>query len=92
VQFALNVTELPLTLPLSFCLPKECMDTAYFQPTMDKLTAMTNEMLALLKTKINFDNLYNMVEDSRIDTRLIRQLTAIVSNQTEVTLSPQIPT
>jgi hypothetical protein len=39
---------------------------------MDKLTAMADKALDLLKTKVNFDGLYDKVEDSRIDTRLIR--------------------
>jgi len=63
---------LPLKIPLSVCLPKECQDPIYFQPTMDKLTAMADKALDLLKTKVNFDGLYDKVEDSRIDTRLIR--------------------
>jgi len=84
VQFALNITNLPLNVPLSFCLPKQCDNTKFFKPTMDKLTAMLDEMLALLKTKVNFDTLYDKVSDSRIDTQLLRQFTALAYNDTTI--------
>ena len=58
---------------------------------MNKFEAMANAGLSLVKSKIDIDGLYSKVKDSDIDSLLMRQLTGIVSNKTELSMQAIVP-
>ena len=57
MQFLAGVSQLPLKLPVSFCLPKACDDKVYFESITKTLVDKGNNLLTTLKTEIDFDNL-----------------------------------
>lgn len=58
VQTYFNITNFPIVIPLSFCLPKECNDTAYFKNFTAKLEAMIGTALNMVKKRVDIDSLY----------------------------------
>lgn len=67
MQVVANLTDLPLHLPLSFCLPKECDSKHFFMDLVKKLEAKTNELLVPLKEKFNFNNMSEYVGVNHYD-------------------------
>ena len=91
-QIALNLTHVPLSVPLSFCLPKECNSEAEFADLMKTATTMGDGLLTDLKKTVNFDDLYSKVANDTLNTAILRQFTALVSNDTTFTLQARIAT
>lgn len=58
VQVSLNITNFPINIPASFCLPKQCNDSALFKGFQDKIESMANTLLLILRSKLNLDELY----------------------------------
>ena len=84
VQIAMNLTELPLKLPISLCLPKECATKLDFDHLVSVLEASTNSLLEKLKQNVDLDTLAYSVPNNTQDTTLARQFTAIISSKTQV--------
>jgi hypothetical protein len=61
-----------MNVPLSFCLPKECGHEAIFQPLMQKLTVMANNLFGKLHEKVDFDNLYYQIPNNTLDSQLLK--------------------
>ena len=95
VQFLGGLSELPLKLPLSFCLPKSCADKAHFLKIAETLEAKGNDVLAELKKDIDFDNLIDLVDAQPGEARgaplIAKQLTGLLSNTTQLKMSVLVP-
>jgi hypothetical protein len=87
---ALNLTHVPLNVPVSMCLPKECNSEAEFAGPMKQLTSMGDGALTTLKKQVDLDDLYSKVVNDTINTAILRQFTALVSNDTTITLQARI--
>lgn len=88
----LRLTQMPLGIPLSFCLPAECNRSSYFQPLLDKAASTVNKALNKLKETVNFDDLYAQLPATLFksskgqDQQLVSQFAGLVGNVTEVSL------
>ena len=91
VQFAMNLTHVPLVIPISLCLPKVCGDEALFKTLMDYGNKLAANALALAHQKIDFDRLYYSVPNGTIDTVLGKQLAGLVYNGTSLQLTAHVP-
>lgn len=61
VQFLGGITDVPIKLPLSFCLPKSCSSASDLQPLASKIQKSTNSALNGLKTGVDFNDLRALV-------------------------------
>ena len=78
----INITELPLKIPISLCLPAECGSESYWTAITDEFTSILNSAVINLKKTTDFDTLYAKVPNNTADTRLMRQLAGLVTNDT----------
>ena len=96
MEVVLHVTQMPMGIPLSFCLPPECNKSAYFQPLLDDAASTVNKALNKMKETVNFDDLYHELPSAFFksskgqDQQLVSQFTGLVGNVTEVTLTSHV--
>jgi hypothetical protein len=64
LQFTLNLTDVPLQIPTSLCLPKECGKAEYFAPLMEQANTVANNLLQVAQKHIDFDGLYSKVSNT----------------------------
>ena len=91
VQFNLGVSNVPLKLPLSFCLPKACGNNTNFDYMLKTLMRKTNNVLDFIKLYYNLDDLPYKIEQGWIDTNLKEQLAALINQRTTVVMSSVVP-
>ena len=92
VQFGINITHFPMNVPISVCLPAECANQSLYLNTTKKIQAMTNELLIEFKKKVDLDDLHNKIEPEFEDGPLLKQILALVTNDTFITLRAHVPT
>ena len=61
VQFNIRVTNLPLVIPMSACLPKSCGDKEIYKRLMAELQLKGNNLVELVKKLVNFDTLHGRI-------------------------------
>lgn len=61
VQFSIGMTNLPLIIPLSVCLPKSCGDGKVFLKLMATLQYKGNKIIDFLKTQVDFDHIRDSI-------------------------------
>ena len=71
VQISIGLTNLPLIIPLSVCLPKACGDGAVFLKLLATLQYKGNKILDFLKTIVDFDHTRDSIP-SGLDQALLR--------------------
>lgn len=97
-QMVLTLTHLPVRIPLSFCLPKQCNDSSYIQPYLNEAAAFANQVLDQVKAKQSLDGLFDLLSTPEVDNllfkftgdqdkQLLQQFTSIVNNQSQVVLT-----
>ncbi len=84
VEYQTRLRRLPLKPPLSVGRPKECSSAADFEQLMKTLEASTNNLLTSLNDKIGRSNLYYMVPNNTDTTVIVKQLTNILYDGTQV--------
>lgn len=62
MQIALSLSQFPLKIPLSFCLPKECNSASILDDFVDGMNMQADKLLTQAKQYINFNELNTFVE------------------------------
>lgn len=65
-------SHLPVRLPLSMCLPKQCNDSSYVQPILDGVVAAANKGSAGIKAKMSFDEFYSFLDSDTAKNTLFK--------------------
>lgn len=91
VQITINLTDVPLQIPLSFCLPKECNKKEYFASIMTKVQAMADKLMVVAHEKIDFNAMYSKINGTDHLAHLGRQFSALTSNDTKVSVTLHVP-
>ena len=84
------MTNLPLVIPLSICLPKSCGDGAVFLKLLATLQYKGNKILDFLKTIVDFDHTRDSIP-AGLDQDLMRQLAAVANHNTDFHLTAAVP-
>ena len=88
MQFSANLTHVPLRIPISFCLPKECNNSQYFNPLTEQLDSRVHKLLVFVKEHVNIENVYyDLPKGNSSSNKLAHQAVMLANNQTELTIS-----
>ena len=80
---------------INMCLPDDCNSQDSFLPLVNTLETKVNDVLAVMKQHIDFDNLYNLVKESdwirEADKGLLSKAVGNFDSQTTMIYSVVVP-
>lgn len=91
IQFLAGITDVPIKLPQSFCLPRSCSSASDLAPLAAKLEKSANSAIDGFKSGFDLNNLRALVPPNKIGSSLVIQLTGLIFNETQVSIMAEIP-
>ena len=91
VQIKAKVTHVPLQIPFSLCLPKQCGSSDTFEYFMVRLSLYSNSMVDVAKSYLDFDALDKLFPEISTSNRVMRQVVQLINSQSALTFSAIVP-